>query len=65
MDQLPNNHVALSATETEFVALAKGCLEIVWTKRLMEEIDEGGGGPITVFEDNQNCITLVEGERIE
>lgn len=31
----------------------------------MEEIVEEDIGPITVFEDNQSCIKLVEGDRIE
>lgn len=57
--------VALSSTEAEFVALAEGCQELVWIKRLVKEIGEDIECPITIFEDNQSCIKLVEGDRIE
>ncbi|KXJ72489.1 hypothetical protein RP20_CCG017884 [Aedes albopictus] len=57
--------VALSSTEAEFISLAEGCQELSWTKRLLEEIAEEDTGPIIVFEDNQSCIKLVEGDRIE
>ncbi|XP_062533636.1 uncharacterized protein LOC134202634 [Armigeres subalbatus] len=59
--------VALSSTEAEFVAFAEGCQELVWTKRLIDEIGDGEvtDVPIPVFEDNQSCIKLVEGDRIE
>ncbi|XP_062703556.1 uncharacterized protein LOC134286011 [Aedes albopictus] len=57
--------VALSSTEAEFVALAEGCQELVWTKRLLEEIGEATKESVSVFEDNQSCIKLVESDRIE
>lgn len=57
--------VALSSTEAEFVALAEGCQELLWTRKLMAEIKEEQKDPITVWEDNQSCIKMVESDRIE
>lgn len=57
--------VALSSTEAEFISLAEGCQELIWTKRLLEEMTDEMMKSITVFEDNQSCIKLVEGDRIE
>ena len=57
--------VALSSTEAEFVALAEGCQELIWTRRLLEEVGEAAVGPTTVFEDNQSCMKLVDSDKIE
>lgn len=57
--------MALSSTEAELVALAEGCQELIWMKRLLEEIGEQSTEAITVYEDNQSCIKLVESDRLE
>lgn len=57
--------VALSSTEAELVALAEGCQELIWMKRLLEEIGEQSTEAIIVYEDNQSCIKLVESDRLE
>lgn len=57
--------VALSSTEAEFVALAEGCQELIWTRRLLEEVGEAALGPTTVHEDNQSCMKLVDSDKIE
>lgn len=57
--------VALSSTEAEFVALAEGCQELLWMRKLMDELNEKSANPTVVWEDNQSCIKMVESERME
>ncbi|KXJ69469.1 hypothetical protein RP20_CCG026912 [Aedes albopictus] len=57
--------VALSSTEAELVALAEGCQELIWTKRLLEDVGVSSSDPVVVYEDNQSCIKLVESDRME
>lgn len=56
--------VALSTTEAEFIALSEACQEAHWLKRLIIgmhcEIDR----PITMYEDNQSCLRLIQEERL-
>lgn len=49
--------VALSSTKAEYVALATASTEVVWTRNLLLgwKIEE----PVTVYEDNQSCIHLL------
>lgn len=52
--------VALSSTKAELVALAEGCQELIWTKRLLEDVGVSSSDPVVVYEDNQSCIKLVK-----
>lgn len=57
--------VALSSTEAEFVALTEGCQELSWIKKLLKDFGEDVSNPVPTYEDNQSCIKLVEGDKIE
>lgn len=52
--------IALSSTESEYVALATVAAEILWFKKLMYDFGINTKGSITVFEDNQSCIHLLK-----
>ena len=49
--------VALSTTEAEYIALAKGTQEAVWLKRFFQEIDQKCE-TIPMYVDNQSAIKL-------
>ena len=57
------NTISLSSTEAELVALSHSSKEGIWLSNLMEEIGICCK-PVTVFEDNQPCICLVNENRI-
>lgn len=48
--------VALSTTESEFVALASATSELLWLMNLLKELGIESRKPVTIFEDNQSCI---------
>lgn len=55
--------VALSSTEAEFIALSEGSMEVIWIRRLLEELGENLEQPTVVYEDNQSCLKLIENEK--
>lgn len=55
--------VSLSSTEAEFVSLAEACQEVIWIIRLLNDLNVAFQTPITIFEDNQSCLKLVENEK--
>lgn len=55
--------VALSSTESEYVALAEGCQEVVWLRRLLEDFNEKQSDPTIILEDNQSCLKATENEK--
>ncbi|XP_062550086.1 uncharacterized protein LOC134214792 [Armigeres subalbatus] len=55
--------VTLSTTEAEYVALTETCQEIVWLRRLLEDLGETPTQPTLVMEDNQGCISFATSER--
>jgi len=51
--------VALSSTESEYVALAECIKEAIWLKKLFIELDiMKVNEPVLIFEDNQSCIKI-------
>lgn len=56
--------VSLSSMEAEYFALSEACKEVVWLRRLLEEIGEKQGGPTVILEDNRSCIDFVKEERL-
>lgn len=56
--------VSLSSTEAEYIALSEACKQILPVNRLMKEIRIGGLGPVTIREDNQGAIKLVENGKV-
>lgn len=56
--------ITLSSTEAEYVALSEACQESKWLRQLMEDLGEPLTQPITLYEDNQSCIKLVDSEKM-
>lgn len=52
--------VSLSSTEAEYVALAETCQEGVWIIRLLNDIKHKNQLPVTIFEDNQSCLKMIQ-----
>lgn len=52
--------VALSSTESEYIALSSVCTEISYLRELTNYMHRPPVGPTTIFEDNQGAIHLVE-----
>lgn len=51
--------VTKSSTEAELVALSDGSTDIIWLRELLR--DQGYDiGPVTIFEDNQSVIAMLE-----
>ena len=50
--------VALSSTEAEYRAASSTTCEIVWLRRLLEELGCPQTGPTTLRCDNESCIAL-------
>ncbi|KAF2902636.1 hypothetical protein ILUMI_03551 [Ignelater luminosus] len=51
--------VALSSTESEYIALAMAVTDLLWLKKLLEDFGISLSIPLKVFEDNQSCIHLL------
>jgi Reverse transcriptase (RNA-dependent DNA polymerase) len=52
--------VALSSTEAEYMALCAATQDVVYMRRLLEELGVKQKGSTIIFEDNQGCIALAE-----
>lgn len=53
--------VSLSTAEAEFITLAEATQEALWIKQLLMDLDEPTS--LTIFEDNQSCLKMLEGEK--
>lgn len=53
--------VAFSTAEAEFIALTEATQEVLWLKRLLEDLDEDGA--VTINEDNQSCLKMLDKEK--
>lgn len=54
--------VALSSTESEYIALSTAVREILWIKQLSRECDEYAQNGVEIFCDNQSAINIGEVE---
>lgn len=45
------------------MALSEASQELVWLRRLFNEIGEDTSKATTIFEDNQSCLSFVKSER--
>ncbi|GJP74195.1 hypothetical protein CLOP_g4820 [Closterium sp. NIES-67] len=54
------NEVGLSSCETEYMALHHGAKEVVWLRRLLEELRVGQEEPTVVFCDNESAVKLAK-----
>lgn len=52
--------VSLSSTEAEYVAWTQAICEAKWIHKLLNELGINCNGPISIFEDNQSCIRIIE-----
>ncbi|GJP67196.1 hypothetical protein CLOP_g24047 [Closterium sp. NIES-67] len=59
-DVRPPNEVGLSSCETEYMALHHGAKEVVWLRRLLEELGVGQEEPTVVFCDNESAVKLAK-----
>ncbi|CAI7839340.1 unnamed protein product [Closterium sp. NIES-53] len=50
--------IAHSSTESEYMALFHGVKEVVWMRRLLEELGQEQEGPTAVFCDSQGAIAM-------
>ncbi|XP_058456685.1 uncharacterized protein LOC131434052 [Malaya genurostris] len=55
--------VTLSSMESEYVALCEASQELVWLRRVLEDLGEKQNCATCVWEDNQSCIQFVASER--
>lgn len=55
--------VALSSTESEFIALSEAAREAVWIRRLLKSFGINMVEPTIVFEDNQSCLKIIREEK--
>ena len=55
--------VALSSTEAEYIALAEARKEAIWLKELLGDYGKDQLGPITILEDNQGCLKIIENKK--
>ena len=51
--------VTLSSTEAEYIALSACVQEMLYLKMLISELGIQQTEPMTIFEDNQSCIKIV------
>jgi hypothetical protein len=51
--------VSLSTTESEYVAASAGGKEVVWMRRLLQDLGRRQDQPTDLFIDNQSAIKLV------
>lgn len=51
--------VALSSTEAEYVALACAAADLFWLRNVLKDLVVPIEEPITMYEDNQSCIFLL------
>jgi hypothetical protein len=56
--------VSISTMEAEYVALTEASQEVVWLRRLMDDLGETQTAPTLIFEDNQSCLKFVEGDKM-
>ncbi|GJP73760.1 hypothetical protein CLOP_g4446 [Closterium sp. NIES-67] len=54
------NEVGLTSCETEYMALHHGAKEVVWLRRLLEELGVGQEEPTVVFCDNESAVKLAK-----
>lgn len=53
--------VALSSTESELEAMLEGLKEVIWSRRLLEEIELSREAKIEIRCDNLNAVRLANG----
>jgi hypothetical protein len=52
--------VALSSTESEYIALAECVREVLWFRSFLNEIGQSQLCPTPIFQDNRSCIKIAQ-----
>ena len=52
--------VALSTTEAEYMAVTQATKEAIWLRGLLKEVGHDTKEPVTIYSDNQGCISLAK-----
>lgn len=55
--------VALSSTEAEYVSASEASKELLWLRQLMSDMSIPINETITMFEDNQGCIKIINSDK--
>ena len=55
--------IALSSTETEYVALSEASQKSILMRRLLQDLNQYIIGPTIIHKDNQSCITMLTNEK--
>lgn len=55
--------VSLSSCEAEYIALCEASQEMIWLRKLLNEMHATQHEPTILFEDNQSCIKSVENSK--
>jgi len=56
--------IALSSTESEYVALSLCARDIIWCRYLLEQMGFTQRQPTTIYEDNLSCIKIAESHKL-
>ena len=56
--------VALSSTESEYIALSEAAREVMWIRHFLEELDIFYDEPTFIFENNQGMIAFASNQRV-
>lgn len=57
------NLVTLSSTEAEYIALSETVKEAIWMNRILKDFYQTVSDSVTIYEDNQSCIKLIQDEK--
>lgn len=55
--------VALSSTESEYMAISRASTDVVWLRRLLASLNCPQTAPTLIYSDNQSAIQLTENPR--
>ena len=55
--------VAMSSAESEYIALAETCKEVLWLQEIMKGLDIDVGKTTTILTDSQSCIALLKNQK--
>ena len=55
--------VALSSAEAEYVALAATARDVLFCRNMLEELGFAQNKATTIYEDNNSCIAIAEGQK--
>lgn len=56
--------VSLSSTEAELISLCEAVKEAIWLQNILLDLNRSEIDPITIYEDNQSCMKLIQNQKI-